>query len=405
MGTLESSLVRGDFSPDDYEKINRDYFDEILKSRAWSAFPSGWYNPSCEGAASFSLHLPEARDIIHYAVDEGASLGESRSSIVRLVGQWENRPLEHDEITICPSVSSCNLAVLYVLKEAGIDTILFESPAYYATLQQAELLKMEFIRLPTFRAERFEADLERFESILYSRSNCAIWLTQPRFGIGSNQCLKRLRHLGEILGPRRMLVIDEAAEQMFPSVTSGLSQMRCPVFRTRGIVKGVGLNGIRASVILHPPQWRSNFEEILEAAGASLDRFSLSNVALLADTPMLLPTMLRIANAQVRRERAKLEIMSLGSWMQPTPLENGYIGAIMLDLSCIVGSYARKRSALLGFCKDRRMPIVLGSSIGFAFDDEFEAVRINYFTPTENIEKTGAILLEAGEDLRVIKGL
>jgi hypothetical protein len=105
--------------------------------------------------------------------------------------------------------------------------------------------------------------------------------------------------------------------------------------------------------------------------------------------------MLLHANGQVCRERKKLEVMSMGSWMEPTTLENSYMGSLLLDFSSVPGAYLDKRKALLSFCKECRMPIILSASIGFALDERCEAVRINYFTSAENVERAGHILLEA----------
>ena len=84
--------------------------------------------------------------------------------------------------------------------------------------------------------------------------------------------------------------------------------------------------------------------------------------------------------------------MSLGSWMEPTALENSYIGSLLLDLTVLPGEYAEKRKALLSYCRDRRMPVILSASIGFAFDERLEAVRVNYFTSSENLRSAAQIL-------------
>jgi histidinol-phosphate/aromatic aminotransferase/cobyric acid decarboxylase-like protein len=388
-------LRRGAFAPDDYEEINRTYFDDIFISRSWSALPAGWHNPHSDGAGAFVPCLPELHNWQRYSVDEGYALGDQKRALLKLISAWESRAIGYDEVTLCPSVSTANLLVLCGLKANGFDTIIFETPAYFATLQQTELLQLSCIRIPCFRDEQFEASLSAFEQAICGNARCALWITQPRFGLGTNQKLDRLRALGELLGPNNPLVIDEAAEQTFPSVVAALGPIRCPVIRTRGLLKGAGLNGLRISFVLHCPHWRSRFEEILEAAGASLDRFSLSNAASIALTPGLLPSMLTQANAQVQRERKKLEIMSLGSWMEPTALENSYIGSLLLDLTSLPGSYESKRKAFLAFCRTRRMPVILSASVGFAFDDRWEAVRINYFTPADNVERAARTLLEA----------
>ncbi len=288
-----------------------------------------------------------------------------------------------------------NLLVLSTLKFAGIEKIIFETPTYFGTRLQAELLGLSVVRVPCYYEGGFDAGLATFRAEILRNHPCALWITQPRFGIGTNQPITRLRELANLLGPKDAFVIDEAAEQTFPSISASLGPVDCAVIRARGLLKGIGLNGLRMSVVLHPPQWRERFTDILEVVGASLDRFSLTNAVEIARQPNLFRSMLAHANAQVLRGRKKIEIMSLGSWAEPTPLENSYIGSILLNLSNLPGSYLEKRRALLSYCRDRRMPVILGASIGFAFDHNREAVRINYFTPDNNIESSVRILLEA----------
>lgn len=270
---------------------------------------------------------------------------------------------------------------------------------YFGTRQQAELLGLNSIRVPCFRDNLFDAGLASFQSAIMRYRRCALWLSQPRFGLGTNQGLDRIRELGRSLGAHNVLVIDEAAEQNFPSHIAAAGAMECTLIRTRGLLKGIGLNGLRTAFVLHPSQWRARFVDTLEALGASLDRYSLTNAAALAKKPILFRSMLAHANEQVQRERRKIEVMSLGSWMEPTALENSYMGSLLLDFSALPGTYAEKRTALLNYCRDCRMPVVLGASIGFAFDDRLEAVRINYFTPSDNIQRSTQILLEAKERL------
>ena len=389
---MSYNLKVGDFEDDDYEEINEKYFNEILKDETWSALPAGWHNPHSVAAQNFvSPHLTPLQHQ-HYALDEGNSLKKEKLKILNIVSSWESRELSINELTICPSVSSANLALLCALKYREIKRIVFETPAYFATIDQAKILGFEVDRIRSERASGFEAPIERFIESANESTRSAVWLTHPRFGIGIDSPIERLRAIGNALGQRHVLVIDEAAEQRYPSNTSKLGRVPCDILRTRGLLKGVGLNGIRLSVILHPASWRTDIEQTLEIAGASIDRYAIASINSIANNRDLLPAMLRAANNQVCNSRRRLERMLIGSWAQPTPLANGYIGSIFLDFSILPGDFSKKREIFIETCKNMKMPIVLRSSIGFAYEPVWEAIRINYFTPEDNITATGHIL-------------
>jgi histidinol-phosphate/aromatic aminotransferase/cobyric acid decarboxylase-like protein len=388
------------FEPDQYEHINAYYFGDILRSRSWAALPAGWHNPSSAGAALFQQRLLSGDNLQRYALDEGFALGDEKSALLRLLSAWEGSPQEWDEATLCPSVSTANLVVLCALRERGVDTLIFETPAYYATLDQARLLGFRVVRIPTFKESEFETNPAALIEATKENPFCGIWLTQPRFGIGTNQNLERIRTLAAALPSRTILIFDEAAEQRFPSLLSALGSTACDVIRVRGILKGAGLNGLRLSVIIHPKHWRDRMQGVLETAGASLDRFSLSNAADLARIPELLPKMLAAANAQVIRLRKSLSVLLVGSWAEATALENAYIGSILLDFRNLQGRYSQKRRAFLEYCREQRLPVILRASIGFAYDPTWEAVRINYFTPADNIERAGHLIVEGFEAVR-----
>lgn len=386
------------YAKDDYEDVNAEFFNDILRTKTWSSLPAGWHNPKSVAAETFPLQQASFADGLQYALDEGFALGDLKEVILIVLGRWEARALAWEELTICPSVSTANLVVLSALKARGYQHICFESPAYFATPVQAEMLGFEIRRVSGTRANDFEIPASSFiES--FSGTRKALWLTQPRFGLGTNQDLSALRELASRLSPDDVLVFDEAAEQMFPSVLSTLGPTSCAVLRTRGLMKGIGMNGMRLAAIFHPNDWRADMELMLEPCGASLDRFSLRNFATFADSPSLLPSLLETANRQASRLRKEAELITLGTWAKPTSLVNGYIGSVMLDLRGLPGDYASRRRAFLHYCRERRMPVVMRASIGFPHDDTWEAVRLNYFTPDENVSRSAETLVSAYEYL------
>jgi histidinol-phosphate/aromatic aminotransferase/cobyric acid decarboxylase-like protein len=394
------SLQDGYFEPDQYEEINARYFEDILRSHSWAALPAGWHNPSSAGALNFRERLLSSDELQRYALDEGFALRDDKAAVLSLLADWERSTLEWDQVTLCSSVSTANLVVLGALRERQIDTIIFETPAYYGTLEQARLLGFRIVRIPTFRHSAFGTPLDTLLAAVREDGRHAFWFTQPRFGVGIDQNVERLQGLAEALSSRDILVFDEAAEQKFPSVLSALGPTSCDIIRTRGMLKGVGLNGLRLSAIIHPKHWRAEMQGLLESAGASLDRFSLVNAADLAKTPELLPRMLAAANSQVIRLRKSLAVLTVGSWAEPTFLENAYIGSILLDFRSLPGTYQQKRTAFLEYCREVRLPVILRCSIGFAYDPDWEALRINYFTPDDNVDRAGRLILEGFEGVR-----
>lgn len=404
METPKNNLSRLRFPRDDYDEINSEYFSEILSSGSWLALPAGWHNPHSDAALQFKVHSVEKSDTIRYALDEGRALGERKSCVLKMLSDWEGRTVGWDEITLCPSVSTANLLVLSAIRARGLRSVLFEAPAYYATIAQAEMLDLEVLRIFNTTPSDFDVNPAEIRDSL-PEAPCAIWLTHPRYGVGTNQSVERIQAISEVARRGDVIVIDEAAEQMFPSTLCKLDQIKCEFVRTRGLVKGIGLNGLRLAAVLHPPKWRAGIQEFLEAVGASLDAFSLANFNSLALTPSFLPALLATANRQVVRHRQRVESLTRGSWATPTPLANGYIGSLLLDFSRLPGTYESKRVSLLQYCKKRRVPIVLGASIGFPQVDTFEAVRLNYFTSLENVEVSAQVLIEAYHQLSNLDSL
>lgn len=382
------------YAKDDYEDVNAEFFNDILRTKTWSSLPAGWHNPKSIAAETFQLQQASFGDGLQYALDESFALGDLKEAILNVLGRWEARALAWEELTVCPSVSTANLVVLSALKARGYRHICFESPAYFATPVQAEMLGFEVQRASGTRANDFDIPVSTFVES-FSGTRKALWLTQPRFGLGTNQDLTKLRELASRLSPDDVIVFDEAAEQMHPSVLSALGPTSCAVLRTRGLMKGIGLNGMRLAAILHPDDWRDVLELMLEPCGASLDRFSLKNFATFAESPLLLPSLLDTANRQASRLRKEAELITLGTWAKPTPLINGYIGSVMLDFRGLPGDYASKRHAFLHYCREQHMPVVMRASIGFPHDDTWEAIRLNYFTPDENVARSAETLVSA----------
>lgn len=378
------------FADDDYEAINKEYFDGILSSGEWSALPVGWLNPHVEAAKFLKLPDLDPRELGAYAVDEGRSLEREKNHILALLSDWEGVELSYDAATLCPSVSTATAVVLKALKARGFKNIVFETPAYFATVDQARSLGLNVIQIPSYVEEDFCVPESELARIFRSLEPCVFWITHPRFVISNNRTPNEIdRFLGN-LGERNMLVVDEASEQCYPSVlgVAANPKFRENLIRIRGLVKGVGLNGLRISTIFHSEKLRSEIIASLDQSGASIDRYSLFAIQQLASNPNLFRNMLAASRNQVKELNDLALSISRGSPVAPFKVDNGYMSAVVLKVPMEQMGYALFRTRFLEYCRDNRMPVVLRASMNMAMDERWEGVRVNYFTSRDNIRKT-----------------
>ena len=191
-----------------------------------------------------------------------------------------------------------------------------------------------------------------------------------------------------------LLVVDEATEQRYPPVLSSLS-VKDPyqrVLRIRGLLKGLGLNGLRLACVFHPRELREGLESAQDLIGASLDLFSLQMAAELAKRKDVFLTMLSVANTQVTSLRRRAEQLAIGSEMRVSCLVNGYMGSVFIPLKGGNAQHKRNRDRLVSHCRAKRMPVILGSSMFFAFDPQWEQIRFNYFSRERHILRAMEVL-------------
>jgi histidinol-phosphate/aromatic aminotransferase/cobyric acid decarboxylase-like protein len=338
-----------------------------------------------------------SNDLGRYYLDEGCALGATKSAIVSLISAWERRSVSDAAVTLCHSISEGTLSILVAIRRRGVKQIFFETPGYAVTVNQAEYFGFRPVMIPTFRAEKFQSDMARF---VPSSVPSAIWITQPRMSLGTNQSAEDIQRILERLGPHDFLVIDEATEQEFPSVLRETQVDSHPrMIRIRGVTKGMGLNGLRLAFMLHDPKFRDALESAQEVVGGSLDVFSLRAAVALAGDIHRFTTMLAAARRQTTGLRNKAARATAGSRVVLSPLVNGYMGSAWLALPD-PSRYDLTRHELLSFCRDRRMAVIVGASMRFAFDPTFEAVRLNYFSRDEHILDGVKILVDFASTLR-----
>lgn len=379
------------FRANDFDAVYYQFFEQIWDSGDVYADPSGWRDT--ESAAANLLPNTELipSQLGRYYLDEDTTLGILKERILELLGVWEKRKVEWDEVTLYNSASTATAAVLVVLKRLGVRTIVFETPAYSVTINQATHGSFKIVLCPTYLREGFALGQPTFPK---SSHPIALWLTQPRMSLGFNQNINYIENLRTRLSANDFLVIDEATEQSYPSVLHELrsDSRAASTLRIRGILKPMGLNGLRLACVLHDIKLRESLEDAQSVIGASLDLYSLQVAADLSERNPVFFDMLSVAHSQVTKLRKRAEFMSLGSQLRVSHLVNGYMGSIFVPFSGGRAKYRRNREKLLTHCRSHRMPVILGASMLYAFDPQWEQIRVNYFSREQHVMRAMEIL-------------
>ena len=378
-----------DFKPfdrDDYAVIQKRYFAELRSAGCIDADPSGWLLTRSDSERFLSLPRLRARNFGHYYIDEGNALGNVKKRFARLLSAWEASSLTTDEFTVCPSGACASLTTLVALRRLGVGRILFETPAYFGTIEQAVELGIPFELLPTYRCNEYA-----LPALEQRGGPVAVWLTQPRALIGSNQECRTVAALLEGLRKRDFVAVDEVTDQSFPAHLADLRRCRRAgnIIRIRSFTKGMGLNGLRVAAVLHSAHLRSSFADCLETIGGSVDAHSLVVVSKMSEDLPTFRTMLKAANNQVNALRATAQRLVRGSRAEVNELVNGYIGSMVIDLSRLGRTQHLRRQRLLEGCRDVRTPVILGASSYMAKDPPREAIRLNFFCRPQHV--TGGI--------------
>lgn len=377
---INESNQREFFLPDDYDRINNKYFKKLRVSGEIEADPSYWYD-----SISPAEDIFPSSDINKYRSDYQLGLKEEKEVFINCVNQWDLQTFDYNEITICSSVTTASLITLMFLQSQNINNIFFETPAYFACIGQAKSLKMNVFLLPTYIENQFQITEQFINSFGSYSFPKAIWLTQPRFGLGINQLTEKLLSIIKLLKKVDFIIIDEATEQLFPTLIREIN-FSCfkNVIKLRSFFKSSGLNGPRVSFILHHKDYRENMQNYLEIAQGAIDCFSLEFAKRHLQNISFFKSLLKAANTYVNNLREKVELYSRGTGIIPIPLVNGYIGSIAISLSS-EKNYYRQREELLTHCAKYKVPVILGSTMKFSKDTSHEYIRMNYFNAEHSI--------------------
>lgn len=366
------------FLPDDFNTINAKYFDDLVASSSVLADPSGWARTETE--ADITLR-ENAGSLAHYLVDNRRLIAEQKEALVSLLSDWDRNKYQYDQVTVVPSISTASFAVLLLLHAQGVRTIYFETPTYYSTIAQAEAIGLKTVLIPSHCSDGYKLS-HRFIS---RKSRMAVWLTQPRYVLGKNQRPEDVVDLLTLGKDHAFVVVDETADQLWPSTLSDLDASDERLIRIRGFMKPLGLNALRLALVIHCKRWRPELQELQWLVGAALDRQSLDTAAQIAAQTGLFSTLLASARQRVSATRRRLSTLVDCRKIELSSMDNGYLGTAQVNWPD-PERYSARRKRLLERCRELRMPVTIGSSMFFAHDPNQEHVRLNYFMPARDLE-------------------
>ncbi len=361
------------FAEDDFDTIYEKYFTDLPSWESLEADISYWHNTM----PNTLDHLNYDKESKYYRSDYSKELLSDKQKILNGISHWECDEIGCNELTLCTSATIASLIVLSFLKQKGIRKIVFETPCYFASIHQAKLLGFETILIPTYYKDNYNLIIP--EELLMDSMSKAIWVTQPKFAIGSNQSSLNIKELYSKLSNRDFLVIDEANEHMFPSVLHELkSRDMYNLVKFRSLFKPLGLNGPRISCIFHNSIYRQSFQDIMDIMQGGIDYKSISLATDLYNNPPKLKTLLDIVHEQIMELRYQSENLCRYTRLEISPIENGYLSSVHIHFKSDT-PHELQREDLLNFCHQAKLPIILGSSMYYAVEPYIEHIRLNYF--------------------------
>jgi hypothetical protein len=361
------------FEPDDYDDIYNKYFKDIKSFSKLDKDISYWYNTVSQIPDLLGLN----KNIRLYKSDYGIGLKKDKDIILDGINNWENYCYNYNECTLCSSATIASLIVLSSLKRLGVKKILFETPTFFASIIQAKILGFDITLVPTYYENNYKFEINH--AFLKSKASQAIWISQPRFGIGSNQCKKNINKILSQIKNTDYLIIDEANEQLYPSHLASYNTNANPnIIRFRSIFKPLGLNGPRISFILHNQKHRKLIESSMDSFQGGIDCFSVDLATKVFSSISKFKNLLDISHKQIINLKNKAETITNLTKIELSPLENGYIGSLIVHFDRSI-THNKSRVHLLEFCKKHNMPVILGSSMYYAKENFIEHIRLSYF--------------------------
>lgn len=382
---------------DDFHSIRSKYFSDIMKNKNWHAIPGGIQDMSIPEYNSLTpINISSNDEFKGYKYDDNVNF-TYKNEIQNLLNLTENHNYNTDEFTICPSVSLGLLAAFAILKRYGINEVYFETPAYFGAVNQCRLLDIGIKFIPTLLSDNFCVKLEVLKSIINQNidKKIAFMFSDPKFGLGIKQSQEILNFIYSLTSKNVYFLIDEAANietDKQPHINNNEN-----IIRLRGIVKGLGLNGIKVAAIFHDKKFRNDFIELLEGISGNIDTYSykfIQSIASNAETYNLLKSEAR--KYIINKYTIFKQIIIRPEVILP-PLDSGYIGCIGIQLpyknnNVTPENYSEFKHRILTHAKEIKVPLVTGAALYFPYDLKYEWIRVCYFSSVDNIEKSALSL-------------
>jgi histidinol-phosphate/aromatic aminotransferase/cobyric acid decarboxylase-like protein len=370
------------FQKDDFFEVNRKYFNEIFDDERDYLHPSGFLNTDISTIEKFQNITIDKNNFVEYHNDSTSNIIQYKSVIQNLFSHWDSYNYNTNELTICHSVTIGSIVVLDYLYKNNVKDIIFETPAYYATIIQAEQMNFNITKIPSYYNNGFINSLQ-----IKKKKPIVYWITQPRISLGTNQDIKYIENIINSLKDIDYLVIDEATELMFPSHLSFTTTYKNKnIIKIRSIFKGMGLNGARISTIVHPQHMKKDLNLSLWIYQGGLDIFSLELVKKTCHIDYF-KTILNTSLNQVLETKRILKKHLLGSNIELSNIQSGYIGTLIFNYNNDENN-SENRKLLLSLLSEHRIVVTLGASMNFAFDKKREYIRLNYYINQEHLIKS-----------------
>ncbi len=349
----------------DFERTFTERFAH-LDFAALRADLSFWHNTTSHAQPLLETLLPLSPDLHHYRTDYRDSLAALKHDLLPTLRAWDaGTPHSPSHITLCHSTTLASLSILHMLKEKGIREIQFTTPAYFACPTQARQLGLRVTFLPARPADAYAIHLPSAGA-----RPKALWVTQPRFCVGTDHTPAEILALHAALAPRDFLIIDEANEQRHPTPLAAIDPARFPnIVKYRNLFKPCGIQGPRLGYLIHHPGLSPLLQTQLDILQGGIDCFSLELARTLCSHGHH-PRLLALARSQVAALHRKAQALLQGSPIRLSPIANSYLGSLLIPCA--------DRNALLDHCAARDLPVILGSSLFLPPDPTCEHIRLDY---------------------------
>ncbi|MCL4518595.1 MAG: aminotransferase class I/II-fold pyridoxal phosphate-dependent enzyme [Thaumarchaeota archaeon] len=372
------------FLPDDYEELNRKFFGSIRSAGKYAADPSGWTHTVLDAEHWLPDELRHINGTKQYFIDEDKELLFFKEPFIEFASQWDDTSYSLDNITLCNSVTVGMATVLSTLKRQGIKTVFFETPVYFAAVCQAKTFGLKVKLVPSYLNDSF-IPISYAPSLRGDQHPVAVWVSQPLSYIGTNQEADRLRRILRSLPRGSYMIIDEATEQLWPSVLRSLTIRHKNIIKIRSLTKGIGLNGLRMAYIIHNASLRPEIVSSLENFQGGMDVQSITVSKFLVENAPLFSHMLMSARQQVQSLKRRADAEVLGTPMILTDIQNGYLGSVALRRPTSLKRRTSWRMKIIEHCVRSDCPVILGSTMYFAVDPNLEFIRLTYFSEGSHI--------------------